>query len=277
MVRSRTVQKIFPTHDPQGNPLPPAPARWQIGLIVGVIGLVLVIAGSVVVATVDDDDSSTVVVNNATAAPSDFLGYTYRTSSRSSRPLTRKDGVWMIISGVVFLVAGPGTAFWQRRQTDRAYAAWKTANPGPAAVFEQNGGYGGVKWLTPMEAQAQVMMMQQGLMLGVLQPAQVLGQPQQYPPFGSPSQQQNQQYAFSSSQQQPQQYQPQQQPQQQFYQPPPPNNVPMHIVPGGAGGYTSVPVGGAWGSGPSGMTQPTTQPVVSPMAPGIPGFGLQTY
>jgi hypothetical protein len=115
-------ERVFPTHDPDGNPLPPPPgcAWWWFLLVLAVPGAGLAAAGAVLL--------------------------TGRLTSAG--PHKKHDDaqfMFLIAAGAVLVALGVSCAIYRKSRADTGYAAWKAAEPAAAELFEAKGGYAAVK------------------------------------------------------------------------------------------------------------------------------------
>jgi hypothetical protein len=173
--QERPPVKVFPTHDPDGNPLPPSPGHLPSVMFATALGGVVFGLGSVFYfknapQTNASTSSSAVTAATGNNSSLNVTGVTLVVvSSREAEALfyycacggwlhnyhvTQGDFILMMVFGGLLLVLGLLNIILIVYTRTVGYAAWAAANPGPARIFEAKGGYAGVTWLTEPEAKA---------------------------------------------------------------------------------------------------------------------------
>jgi hypothetical protein len=141
MARGRgrgAVPRYFPTHDPDGYPLPDARCSWFAAFVFFPIGLILIIVGSVIMSETNTTRRNWIAEYGPEYAPSSGNGF-----------------IGMIIVGAIFIALSCGCAFGCRRRNAQQYDEWALAHPDAARAFEARGGYEAVPLILLPTAQTQ--------------------------------------------------------------------------------------------------------------------------
>jgi hypothetical protein len=139
----RGPQGIFPTHDPDGFPLPEYRGMWQRPFCCLHIGAFILIVGSILLSQVKHVDDTVATWNSATNTT--VWAPPFGGSSSSSK---RMPFVGVVIAGSLIVASSILAALACKFSGERNFRKWELENPEAASALAARGGYDAIPLLS---------------------------------------------------------------------------------------------------------------------------------